>query len=60
MNLIMQTNEASNFVIGMTGFKTTNELDNQVSPVLSIWLFTIFPGIQREVPISMVIVLSAA
>ena len=53
-------NEASDFVMQMSGFRTTNEPGNQVSPVISVQPFTQFSGAQREATITIDIDSSAA
>ena len=53
-------NEASNFIMEVSGFRIINTPDSQVSPVLGIRPFTMFPGISREATISMAIEPSAA
>ena len=45
------SNEASDFVMAMSGTRTTNEPGNQVSSVLSVQPFTQFAGAQREATI---------
>lgn len=60
MDEFSNANEASNFVMEMTGSRTINTPDNQVSPVLRIQPFTSFPGSSREATISMAIEPSAA
>ena len=53
-------NEASDFVMQMSGFRTTNEPANQVSSVVSVQPFTQFNGAQNEATISIDVESSSA
>jgi hypothetical protein len=60
MEQYTDANEASDFVMQMSGRQTTNEPGNQVSSVISVQPFTQFAGVQNEATISIEVESDAA